>query len=75
MNKNKKKLPKEIYMQRVKCDCVAQKHDLINNCIGCGKIVCAQEGEGNCLYCGHLVTRPDGKFIVSDEILFPMLSK
>ena len=44
MKKNKKQQPKEIFIQRVKCDCVGQKHDLINNCLGCGKVVCAQEG-------------------------------
>ena len=74
MNKNKK-VQKEVFIGRTKCDCVAQKHQLINNCLGCGKVVCAKEGEGNCLYCGHLVTRPDGNFIQNDEILFPSLSK
>ena len=24
------------------CECLAQKHDLVNNCTGCGRIVCAQ---------------------------------
>jgi len=62
-------------LQRIKCDCVAQKHELINNCLSCGKVVCAQEGEGPCLYCGNVVTKPDGKFIVNDETLFPTLSK
>ncbi len=54
---------------------MAQKHELINNCLSCGKIVCAQEGEGNCLYCGKLVVRPDGMFIDDSETLFPSLSK
>ena len=27
------------------------------------------------MYCGHTVTRPDGKFIVNDEALFPSLEK
>lgn len=54
---------------------MAQRHELINNCLGCGKVVCAQEGEGNCLYCGRLVTRPDGLFIDDSEQLFPSLSK
>lgn len=61
-------------MQRVKCNCMAQKHELINNCLNCGKVVCAQEGEGNCLYCGKLVTRPDGLFIEDTVTLFPSLS-
>jgi hypothetical protein len=54
---------------------MAQKHDLINNCLNCGKVVCAQEGEGNCLYCGKLVVRPDGLFIDDSEQYFPSLSK
>lgn len=37
------------------CDCLAQKHNLINNCISCGRIVCEQEGSGPCLFCGILV--------------------
>ena len=40
---------------RNKCKCQAQKHDLINNCIKCGRVVCQQEGSGPCLFCGHLV--------------------
>ncbi|KAF7667908.1 hypothetical protein LDENG_00041600, partial [Lucifuga dentata] len=37
------------------CECLAQKHRLINNCITCGRIVCEQEGSGPCLFCGSLV--------------------
>lgn len=44
MKKAKSNHPREIYLNRVKCDCVAQKHELVNNCVGCGKVVCAQEG-------------------------------
>ena len=40
---------------RNRCDCQAQKHDLINNCTKCGRIVCKQEGSGPCLFCNHLV--------------------
>ena len=40
---------------RNRCDCQAQKHDLINNCTKCGRIVCQQEGSGPCLFCNHLV--------------------
>lgn len=38
---------------RHKCDCLATKHDLINNCLRCGRIVCAQEGPGPCLFCAN----------------------
>ncbi|XP_018620872.2 activating signal cointegrator 1 isoform X1 [Scleropages formosus] len=37
------------------CDCLAQKHHLVNNCLTCGRIVCEQEGSGPCLFCGSLV--------------------
>ncbi|XP_040824913.1 activating signal cointegrator 1 [Ochotona curzoniae] len=37
------------------CDCLGQKHKLINNCLVCGRIVCEQEGSGPCLFCGSLV--------------------
>jgi len=40
---------------RNKCKCQAQKHELINNCIKCGRVVCKQEGSGPCLFCGNLV--------------------
>ncbi|KAG9267085.1 activating signal cointegrator 1 isoform X1 [Astyanax mexicanus] len=40
---------------RHSCDCLAQKHKLINNCMTCGRIVCEQEGSGLCLFCGSLV--------------------
>lgn len=74
MKKKEKARPKEVYLQRLKCDCMAQKHELINNCLNCGKIVCAQEGEGPCLYCGKLVTRPDGLYIDDTTTYFPSLT-
>lgn len=40
---------------RHSCDCQATKHQLVNNCLGCGRIVCSQEGSGPCLFCGELV--------------------
>ncbi|NWU99452.1 TRIP4 protein, partial [Upupa epops] len=36
------------------CECLGQKHKLINNCLVCGRIVCEQEGSGPCLFCGSL---------------------
>uniref|UniRef100_A0A8B9Z8I2 Activating signal cointegrator 1 n=1 Tax=Buteo japonicus TaxID=224669 RepID=A0A8B9Z8I2_9AVES len=38
------------------CECLGQKHKLINNCLVCGRIVCEQEGSGPCLFCGALVS-------------------
>ncbi|CAD5123771.1 DgyrCDS12081 [Dimorphilus gyrociliatus] len=37
------------------CECQASKHDLINNCVSCGRIVCSQEGSGPCFHCSELV--------------------
>jgi activating signal cointegrator 1 len=42
-----------------KCDCMAQAHGLVNNCTGCGKIVCEYEGEGPCSFCGNPVLKPE----------------
>lgn len=40
---------------RYQCNCEARKHQLINNCLTCGRIVCEQEGSGPCYVCGSLV--------------------
>ena len=29
------------------CQCLAQKHDLVNNCVECGRIVCSQVKQTN----------------------------
>ncbi|ETE66571.1 Activating signal cointegrator 1, partial [Ophiophagus hannah] len=44
---------------RHSCECLAQKHKLINNCLTCGRIVCEQEGSGPCLFCGTLADISD----------------
>lgn len=44
---------------RNKCECLASKHKLINNCLSCGRIVCEQEGSGPCLFCGNFVQSKD----------------
>jgi hypothetical protein len=57
------------------CGCQAQKHDLINNCLKCGRVVCKQEGSGPCLFCGHLVCTKDEQEVLnrgskkSDQLL------
>ncbi|KAF7232402.1 hypothetical protein EG68_09814 [Paragonimus skrjabini miyazakii] len=43
------------------CQCLATKHQLVNNCTNCGRIVCAQEGSGPCFFCGHLVCSKEEK--------------
>ncbi|XP_057322102.1 activating signal cointegrator 1 isoform X1 [Microplitis mediator] len=50
---------------RHKCDCEAKSHSLINNCLNCGRIVCAQEGSGPCFYCNELVCTPDQQSILA----------
>ncbi|TPP65807.1 Activating signal cointegrator [Fasciola gigantica] len=46
------------------CQCLATKHQLINNCTSCGRIVCTQEGSGPCYFCGHLVCSKEEKQII-----------
>lgn len=38
---------------------------LVNNCLSCGRVVCAQEGSGPCLFCGKLVCSKEEKEILS----------
>ncbi|XP_001509179.3 activating signal cointegrator 1 isoform X1 [Ornithorhynchus anatinus] len=50
------------------CECLGQKHKLINNCLTCGRIVCEQEGSGPCLFCGSLVcTREEQDILQRDS--------
>ncbi|KRZ33813.1 Activating signal cointegrator 1, partial [Trichinella pseudospiralis] len=37
------------------CDCQGTEHQVLNNCLNCGRIACIQEGSGPCSFCGHLV--------------------
>ena len=49
------------------CQCLAQRHELVNNCTNCGRIVCVQEGSGPCLFCGTCVYSPrDLQLIAGD---------
>uniref|UniRef100_W5KIR1 Activating signal cointegrator 1 n=1 Tax=Astyanax mexicanus TaxID=7994 RepID=W5KIR1_ASTMX len=52
---------------RHSCDCLAQKHKLINNCMTCGRIVCEQEGSGLCLFCGSLVCTKEEQDILQRD--------
>ncbi|XP_075874890.1 activating signal cointegrator 1 isoform X2 [Nelusetta ayraudi] len=52
---------------RHSCDCLAQKHKLINNCLTCGRIVCEQEGSGPCLFCGNLVCTKEEQEILQRD--------
>jgi hypothetical protein len=44
-----------VFKQGKPCSCQARQHNLVSNCLSCGKIVCEQEGEGPCSFCGALV--------------------
>ncbi|KAK6019119.1 hypothetical protein OSTOST_15254 [Ostertagia ostertagi] len=46
------------------CKCQARIHALVRNCMGCGKIVCVQEGSGPCFFCGNLVCTKEEKEIL-----------
>ncbi|KAI8926774.1 hypothetical protein BC831DRAFT_549589 [Entophlyctis helioformis] len=37
------------------CECMAEVHGLLTNCLKCGKIICEFEAEGPCSCCGNLV--------------------
>ncbi|XP_031979278.1 activating signal cointegrator 1 isoform X2 [Corvus moneduloides] len=49
------------------CECLGQKHRLINNCLECGHIVCEQEGSGPCLFCGALVCTKEEQDILQRD--------
>lgn len=57
--KNLEKIQKELcgpgFTSKKICYCMARDHDLVGNCLACGKIVCSVEGRGPCLFCGHQV--------------------
>ena len=60
------------------CDCQSLKHSLINNCLSCGKIICAQEGSGPCLFCGNLVVTNEEQEVLDrkskkSEVLYKKL--
>ena len=44
------------------CYCMANVHNLVSNCLNCGKIVCDYEGEGPCLFCGNWVDNQQTEF-------------
>lgn len=48
-------ITKYLHAGRQICYCQASKHNFVNNCVSCGKVVCEQEGQGPCLFCGAWV--------------------
>ncbi|CAP37842.1 Protein CBR-ASC-1 [Caenorhabditis briggsae] len=53
--KNEISLADTLRKGRHECLCQARTHKLVLNCLGCGRIVCEQEGSGPCFTCGTLV--------------------
>lgn len=47
------------------CECLGQKHNLVNNCTECGRIVCMQEGSGPCFFCAALVCTKEEQEILA----------
>ncbi|XP_026671864.1 activating signal cointegrator 1 isoform X2 [Ceratina calcarata] len=56
-----------LFKGRHKCNCEATKHNLINNCLNCGRIVCTQEGSGPCFFCEELVCSQEEQAILSNN--------
>lgn len=52
---------------RHRCDCQAVKHNLVNNCMQCGRIVCEQEGSGACVFCGNLVCTEEEQRLIDSQ--------
>ncbi|XP_028416961.1 activating signal cointegrator 1-like [Dendronephthya gigantea] len=47
------------------CECLGQKHSLVNNCLQCGRIVCEQEGSGPCYFCGEVVCTAEEREVLA----------
>ena len=41
--------------ETIKCFCMATKHDLLGNCLSCGKIACIMESAEACAFCGDAI--------------------
>lgn len=44
---------------KFECGCFGTEHGAINNCMNCGRVICAREGERPCPFCGTLVFSDD----------------
>ncbi|PNX99908.1 activating signal cointegrator 1-like protein [Trifolium pratense] len=61
-----------VFKQGRPCICQARRHNLVSNCLSCGKIVCEQEGEGPCNFCGALVLKEGSSYAGLEESLPPL---
>ncbi|EDQ91729.1 uncharacterized protein MONBRDRAFT_35853 [Monosiga brevicollis MX1] len=68
MNRDGDSLVNDLLPGRRFCECLASRHQLINNCLRCGRIVCEQEGIGPCMHCGAcVVTREQQELLARDS--------
>ncbi|XP_065877321.1 uncharacterized protein [Euphorbia lathyris] len=61
-----------VFQQGKPCSCQARRHNLVSNCLSCGKIVCEQEGEGPCNFCGSLVLKEGSTYAGLEASLAPV---
>ncbi|KAF7072762.1 hypothetical protein CFC21_077850 [Triticum aestivum] len=61
-----------VFKQGKPCSCQARLHNLVSNCLSCGKIVCEQEGEGPCSFCGSLVLMEGSTYAGLSDVGVPL---
>lgn len=61
-----------VFKQGKPCSCQAWQHNLVSNCLSCGKIVCEQEGEGPCSFCGALVLKEGSTYAGLSDVGLPL---
>lgn len=53
---------------RRSCDCEAQIHELLENCLSCGRLTCTSEGPGKCFSCGNIVLTEDQRARIGKHV-------
>lgn len=53
---------------RRSCDCEAQIHELLENCLSCGRLTCSLEGPGKCFSCGNIVLTEDQRVRIGKHV-------
>ncbi|KAF0915397.1 hypothetical protein E2562_036095 [Oryza meyeriana var. granulata] len=61
-----------VFKQGKPCSCQARQHNLVSNCLSCGKIVCEQVGEGPCSFCGTLVLMEGSTYAGLSDVGIPL---
>lgn len=55
------------------CDCEAQVHDLLENCLNCGRLACVSEGSGKCFCCDNVILNQDQRSRLKKYIDIPQV--